>query len=213
MSRPALALALALLAVTAGCLGSFGDSDRERVAGTPAALDEDAAAEAGYERAGGTNHTLNATITVKLQGDVEGRESQDVTATVPVTTYNRSTDNGPAVLAVASSPHVQVVENPPSGGDPLGTLSTAELVGAVQTTYENPADLTETDTRTVQMLGTETTLTTYHGTAIRGDSRVDVTVHVGRARDGGDVVTLVAVHPRGSDERDRVVDLAGAIRH
>lgn len=200
--------AVALLLVLAGCLGGGGEP--VRATGSPASLPPDATGE--YEAAGETNRTLNATVTVTLAADVEGRESTDVAATVPVATYRRATDP-PAVLAVASSPRVEVVENPPAYGDPLGTLPPAELVPFVQATYAEPTELSETDEATVAVLGTGATLRTYRGSAVLDGESVPVRVHVVRVTHGGDVVTAVAVHGADASEQDRIGSLLGELRH
>lgn len=210
MRRVLLVLAVAIVA--AGCLGTGGGSDRVRADGSPATLAPDAAAAAGYERVATRNRTLNATVTVTLQGDVEGRESKDVTATVPVTTYRMSGDP-PAVVAVVSSPSVEVIENPPKSRDPLATLSTAELVTFVQPTYAAPADLERTGTRTVTALEAEGELVSHRGTATYDGSTVEVQVHVARIPHDGDVVTVVALAPAGSDHGETVGSLLDDLRH
>lgn len=200
--------AVALLLVLAGCSGT----KHVEAAGSPAHVGADALSGTGYERVGATNRTLNATVSITVQGDVEGRESADVTATIPVVTYRRGADST-SVVAVASSPSVEVIENPSRSADPLATRSTAALAEFVQSTYANPTGLDATGTRTVTMLGEETTVRTYRGTAIRDGASVTVLVHVARVRHDGDVVTAVAVHPASASERGRVMDVFGSIRH
>lgn len=203
-----LARLLVVVAVAAaGCLGMGGGGDRVEVSGSPATL----APDAGYEHTATRNRTLNATITVTLQGDIEGRESQAVTATVPVATYRSSTDP-PTVVAVASSPSVEVIENPPRSGDPLATLSTTDLVAFVQSTYTDPADLEEGRTRTVTALGTEGKLVSYRGTATYEESTIEIQAHVIRIPHDGDVVTVVVVGPADADEPS-LDPLLGAIEH
>lgn len=184
-------LGATVAALAPGCLG--GDAP-VRAAGSPARFD----APDEYERVRATNRTLNATVTVTLQGDVEGRESADVVATVPVWTYRRN-GTPPRVVAVASSPYVRVIENPPSGGDPLSTLSTAGVVEFVQDAYGQVTAVRERDARTVTTLERESTVRTYRATARRDGSDVPLTLHVARVRDGGDVVTVVVVHPAAAD--------------
>ncbi|PSP77324.1 hypothetical protein BRC81_10115 [Halobacteriales archaeon QS_1_68_20] len=204
------AAALASLLVLAGCLGG---NELVTATGSPASVQGEAVAEAGYERAGSAELTVEQTLTVTLQADVEGRESVDVNATVPVERYRRTTADGPAVLAVASSPSVTVIENPPKSRDPLGERSTAGLVTLLQSTYEDPTDLSSTSSRPVETLDREAELVTYRGTAIRDGERVDVAVHVLTVEHEDNVVTAVAIHPAGVDERDRIAKLLAALDH
>ena len=104
---------MAVLAVLAGC-SDGGTATPARPAGSAATVPSDAATEAGYTPDGSTEITVNTTLRADLEGDIEVREFVDVVATVPVSRYRRSTDGGPAVVAVAASPEVQVIEDPPS---------------------------------------------------------------------------------------------------
>ena len=220
MARIAPAVAVAVLAVLAGC-SDGGTATPARPAGSAATVPSDAATEAGYTPDGSTEITVNTTLRADLEGDIEVREFVDVVATVPVSRYRRSTDGGPAVVAVAASPEVQVIEDPSIDRDPLSALSTARLVGAVQQTYD-ASDLSETGRREVTLLGTETDLVTYRGRARltengtaseRPAENRTVAVHVARAAHDGDVVTVVAVGPAGRPDADRVAMLVAAVTH
>lgn len=209
--RAVLALGAGALVAVAGCTG--GQETPVAASGATAEVRDAAAAEAGYEHVETTDRTVEATLTATLEGDVQVDAREDVDATVPVARYRRETDDGPAAFAVAASPSVQVVENPPESRDPLSTLSTAELVAFVQSSYGEPSDLREGDARPAEMLGAETDLVTHRGTAARDGRAVEVAVRVARAEDAGDVVTAVAVHPATVEEGDRVAALLGALTH
>lgn len=135
-------------------------------------------------------------MTVTLQGDVEGRESRDVVATIPIARYRRDvgagTDAGtPPVVAVASAPAVQVLENPPTEGNPTSSLSPAELATFAQRTYD-VSDPRKAGDRSVTMLGTDTTLQYYVGTAEQENRTVPVAVHTATVEHEGDFITLAA---------------------
>lgn len=198
----------ALLLVLAGCSGGTPSVE---ASGSPTWVAEDAVADTAFERVGATNRTLNATVTATVQGDVEGRESVDVTATVPVATYRRSGDP-PSVLAVASSPVVEVLENPLRTADPLATLSPPALVAFVQSTYAEPERLEHAGNRTVKMLGEEATVATYRGSATGDGATVEVVVEIARLQAGGSVVTVVAVRPASSAAHDAIETLLRSVR-
>ena len=206
----ACALALAVALSAAGCLG--GDSEPVRASGSPATFGDGAAADAGYEPVGVTNRTLNATLTTTVEGDIQGQASEDVVAAIPVAQYRTSGDP-PSVVAVASSPSIQLLENPPRSSDPLSTLSTSDLVAFVQTTYGDVGDIEWADNRTVTVLGEEATLVAYRGSASAAGTTLDVRVGVVRVRHEGDVVTVVAVGPRDAAPTDDVVSLLGVLEH
>lgn len=215
MNRPRtellLAIAVAFSVVVAGCAGSDG-GEPVRTSGSPASFEGAPLEESDYDRAGRTNRTLNATLTVTIEGDIEGRESKDVRATIPVSTY-RAAGDPPSVVAVASSPLVEVIENPPESEDPLNTLSTSRLVEFVQSTYAEPTDLEAVSERSVTALGSETTLVTYAGSASVDGRAVDVRVHVVRVEHDGDVVTVVGIGPAGTDGTDRLVGVLEGLEH
>jgi len=190
MVRPAAVVALAALVALAGC-GGGGAPDTVEAAATPAAVPADAAAAAGYEATATTERRLNATVTAELEGDISVTERVDVRATVPVTTYRRT--DGPGTAAVAASPLVQVVENPPVARDPLATLSTGELVALL---FDRSVDVERTNERTVPALDGEATLAVHEGTDADGAA---VLVWVVRAEREDAVVTVVGVAPAGSD--------------
>ena len=127
MSRIAPVVAMAVFAALAGCSGS-GTATPARPAGSAATVPSDAATEAGYTPDGSTEITVNTTLRADLEGDIEVREFVDVVATVPVSRYRRSTDGGPAMVAVAASPEVQVIEDPAGRPD---ADRVATLVAAV----------------------------------------------------------------------------------
>lgn len=195
-----LVLAVLGLALVAGCVGD----EQVTASGTEATFD---AGE--YEHLETVERSVEEQITVVLQGDIEGRESADVSATVPVATYERGSP--PTIVAVASSPYVQVIDNPPKGGDPLSERSPAGVAAIVQDTYAEVSDLDAVESRPVTLLGNESELTTYEGTATRDGESVDVRVDLVRARHDGDVVTVVVVRPASAEPPD--AELFEAVSH
>ncbi|MFB6309456.1 MAG: DUF6517 family protein [Haloarculaceae archaeon] len=210
MRRSLLVVGLVCLSVLAGCSG--GGPAPVTVEGTPATVPSAILSDVGYEDAGTTERRVNTTLTVTIQGDIEGRASQPVNATIPVSTYRRQTGSGPAIISVTASPSVAVVENPRTTADPLGEYGPAALLAFAQSAYSE-ADLEQRGSSDVALLNTTGTMRTYRGTAVRDGERTQVTVHIVEATHRDDVVRVVAVHPATVDERDRIRRLVGRLRH
>lgn len=206
--RTSLALALCALVALAGC-SAGAESTPVAASGSTVELPEGSVAEAGYDHTGTTEKRINATLRAELEGDISVTEVVDVRATVPVARYRRSTSDGPAVVAVASSPSVQLVENPPITRDPLSTLSPTALARFVQSTY--PLDVVSDAAESEVTVGGESVrLLTYDarlnrsasGTAASTPPLPDdapLTVRVVCVDRSDDVLTVVSVTPRGHD--------------
>lgn len=209
MGRTGLAVGLVALALFAGCVpqgGGGGGSERVVASGTPATVADGALSSTGYAAGGATNRTFNTTVTLEIHGDVQLRGSRDVTATVPIRRYHRNETGG--VVAVASTPAVQPVEGQPFYRDPLATKSPAEQANFLQSTYQ-VSGLEQVDNATVSVLGNETGLHTYSGTA----DGTDVRVYLMRVQHGGDFVTVLAVAPADAGAGDRVRRLLDGLEH
>lgn len=209
--RAVAAVALASLVVLAGCGGgSGGDQEPIEATADAAAVGSEALSAAGYAETETTSQRLNTTVSVSMQGDVEIQATRDVNATLQVARYRRSTDAGPAALAVVSSPAVNPLDDQfDVSEDPLATLETAEVVNRAQDAYEVTGLQQVGETERVTVLGNGTRLAVYEGTA-GGEA---VTVYAGSIEHEGDFVHVVAVQPAGVDERSRVLELARAVEH
>jgi hypothetical protein len=207
--QPLLAASLAVLVVLAGC-GGGGETDDGPVVATaaPATVDEATLSATGYEFVERSNRTTNTTVTISLQGDVEVTSTFDVRATTTRAVYERQTEEGTAVVGILSVPGVKPSEALAAPRDPFAGREPAAL--ATDATGVPVRDARQAANETVALFGNETALRRYEATA-RGDALV--TVSVARARRSGDFVYVVAVLPRGADERDRVARLAAGVRH
>jgi hypothetical protein len=204
-----LSVALAALVVLAGCGGGGGSDDGPTVAtAAPATADDAALSATGYELVERSNRTTNATVTVSLRGDVEVTSTFDVRATTARAVYGRQVGEEVAVVGVLSVPGVRPSEALAEPRDPFAGRAVPALVAnATGRTVRDPRPAAN---GTVRLFGNETTLRRYEATA--GGGR-PVTASVARARRGGDFVYVVAVVPRGADERDRVARLVAGVRH
>ncbi|WP_396610287.1 DUF6517 family protein [Haloferax sp. S1W] len=215
------AIALAFVVVLSGCLG--GATFSAEPATIPAAA---------YEAHGYVHG--NTTLVPLSQRVGIGPVSRTVGAEVWVSGYSKTTaDDAVTGLAVISSPNVEVVGQ---SVNPLASLGNRELVRAgldlltdAQTlgNISEVNGLREVDAQPVTMLGTEAELVTYAATVVvepgettvdgetvpHEGGTVDVRIHLATVEHDGDVIVVVAVHGADVNERDAIVELAGAVEH
>lgn len=207
-----VALVLVLLITTTGCVGVLtGDQplsfESDPVSVSPAAQDD-----AGYEEARITTQNLTRDFSAAGQ-------TREVTVTNHVAEYSRSVDLGAfgsaefARFVVVSTPAVEVLGQT---FNPIDDMSDRELAEQVQSQYEGLEDLRSTGERQAQLLGTETTVSTFATDAELGSTgqSIELTIHVTRVRHEADFVVVVAVHPSLLDaEAGRVDTMLAGVQH
>ncbi|MFD1597746.1 DUF6517 family protein [Halobellus rarus] len=208
--RALAAVAVALLLATSGCIGLLTGEEPLTVSADPAAVEESAAREAGYE--------LNDTRTLEVNEsfEVAGQERQ-VVATNHLTDYRKSVELGPigeadvGVFTVVSTPAVEIAGRTLN---PIGSYSNARLIQFVQEQYSGMSDIERVSEQNVTVQGTETTVTKFSATATIEGQEVDVFVHVTKYRDGDDFVLALGVYPQQLDgEEENVLSMMRAIEH
>lgn len=146
-------------------------------------------------------------------------QTREVEVTNHLAEYSRSVSVAPlgegelARFIVLSTPAVEVLGRT---FNPVGDMSNRELAEEVQSQYEGLGNLRPAGERTVSVLGTDATVSTFTGDAELGETgqTVELTLHVTRVRDGGDFIVAIAVHPALLDgEAERVDTMLGGIRH
>lgn len=201
---------LVTLVVTAGC-SLQPDSEPIRASASVASVPDATLDSTGYEPVGAGSPWLNVTVTESIQGDVELSSTRDVRARTQVRTYRRTTDAGPAFVAVHATPAVRLFENRNRTMNPARELSTAELANRTQPTYSEISGVKQTGTRTMTLLGDETTGVVYRASATRDGESTSVEILLATVERGGDFVTVVATVPAGADDRSRVRTLVEAV--
>ena len=197
-SRAVLAVVLVLLVLLAGC--SAGPQNRQVTgSGTSATLSAATLDETGLSEARATNETLETRVEATVSGDVSVQAVVEVDVTTPVREYR---GEGVAV-GVVSTPAVRPIEGRGAFRDPLAELSPEEQVAHAQSAYSVTGLGDGERLENVTLLGTETPLRKFEGTA-GGDA---VTVYLTRAKHGDDFVTVVVVAPA-----DRDVDVGALVR-
>lgn len=208
--RYAVVAAVALLAVTSGCLGVITGEEPLSFEADPATTDADVAAERGYEHQGTDTQVVNESVSVAGQ-------TREVQATTYVTTYQKSVSIplvGEARLGTFSLVSTPAAEVAGKSFNPLANADNDRLVEMIASNYDGIDSSNAVDSRTLTMLGTETNVSKYDGeTTVAGQS-VDIYIHVTKVRHGDDVVVAAAVYPQQLEgESENVFDLIEAVEH
>ena len=188
MDRRTLAvLGLALLVALSGC--SLLTADTLEFSASQATVSDAAAADAGYEEVAVERQTANRTFSAAGQ-------EREVRLTNWVATYQRDlgvgTSPAPGTVAVFATPEVSIAGQTLN---PIGSMSDRELLETVLGQYGDVSDVSEQGTRTVRVLGSESTVVAFDATVRYQGQPVDVTIHLTRVNHGGDYVVAVGVHP------------------
>ena len=212
------AAAAGAVGASAGCLSDLID-DMTTFEASPVRVDEETAADAGYEYKG-------------TEESVEEREfgGETVEVTNYITEYTRTiqlpldglgSEPEAGVFALVSTPQVTV-----AGEDfnPVEEMSRAELVEYVQEQYEDlEVDenvggwaVTKED---AEELDATLSFETWTGSAtLQGDVETDVYVDAAKAEHGDDHLVVIAVYPDHEsvlqeDEQEKAEKMAVGIRH
>ena len=195
---------------TAGCLGFVtGDETYEQEA-SPAQVDDAILDDTGY--------SLDEAYpdAIDREFEVAGR-SRTVRATNQVARYHRGIDlpllgtAEAAVFAVVATPAFEIAGQTLN---PVGEMDNADLAEMVQDEYEELAVDDQIATSSVDTLGEEMALSQFEGTATFGGTDLDIYVHVGTVRSGGDFAVAVGVHPRQFFDESAVVrELVAGLVH
>ncbi|MFC5971669.1 DUF6517 family protein [Halomarina salina] len=196
----------------AGCLGVLTGDDAARFEADAATVPESALSETGYSH----RRTRDDTVTRTVEA---GGQSREVEAVNVLAEYERAADVPvvgrvrAAVFTAFSTPQVSVLGET---FNPVGEMSTDELVAMVQKRYDGVRDLSRESERRVTVLGESTPATRYAGSArlVAGDVRVDIYLTVTEAVAAGeDFVLGVAAYPQVLDDRDAVTRLLESLQH
>ncbi|MFD1514014.1 DUF6517 family protein [Halomarina rubra] len=195
-----------------GCLGVLTGDEPARFSASAATVPDATVDETGY------GHQRTEEVPVTRTYEVGG-QSRDVEAVNVVAEYERAVEIPvvgrfrAALFAVLATPQVEVLGR---SFNPVGEMSTDELVAMVQQRYDTIRDLRRESERRVTVLGEETRATRYAGTALllAGEVRVDVYLTVTEAvAADGDFVLGVAAYPQVLDDRDEVTAMVQAVTH
>ena len=191
MRKLTILLTVALVATTAGC-GFITGSESLAFESESAAVDEATLSETGYEQTLQENQTVSRNFTVAGQ-------TRQVEVTNHLSQYERSVELGPlgdlqaAVFATFTSPEVEIASR---SFNPISEMSNRELLSRFTSEYDGLSVGEQVENRTHTVLGTETGVEKYEGTADLGGQSVDVYIHVTTVEHDGDYVVALGVYPQ-----------------
>lgn len=207
--RTTLALAVALVAVTAGC-GFITGQAALSFGASPATAGDGAQSETGYEEVA----VESSVVTRNFSAAGQTRQAE---VTNQRAKYERAVDFGPlgsqraAVFVTVASPEVEVATRT---FNPLADTSTREVLGQFESQYEGLTVGDRVDGRQVRALGATRTLETFEGTAAFAGTDVDVYVHAAKFKHDSDYVVAVGIYPRQlGGEASNVVTLTESLEH
>jgi hypothetical protein len=203
------------LVATAGCL-DFILGDDLSFSASPANVSDDALDSTGYEE----NQTREQSFEKEFS---VGGESRTVGITNHYAEYDRSIDlsglgigsQRAATFTAATTPKVEVLGET---FNPIDDMSPAEILGRAQGRYGGIDDLQEVGEFDTTLLGKETTVTRFHGSAELGDTgqNVDVELQVSDVvGSNGDFALAIGGYPQqlSDSERDNYETLVAGVQH
>lgn len=207
------ALTVGVLGITAlsGCTElATGDEPLSREA-EPAAIDESTLDETGHE--------LEDERTETISEEVEaGGESREVEATNHITLYTKSI-SGPGGEEIESS-QFGVVSTPAfefvgQSFNPIADADNEEILEFAASEFGNLTVGEEIGETTMSVLGIDTTVSKFDGTASFDGQRVDIHVYVSAVDHEDDILLSIGGYPQEleSQEEDDILRLFEAIEH
>ena len=197
-SRFIAVLGVALLVAMAGCTQLITSEEASFEANEGGV---DGAEEAGFELDSSEYHNITRTV------EAAGQE-REITVSNYVETYlNKPDDNSSeAAFAVITSPQVKIAGQ---AVNPVGDWSHSKILeefGGELDGYGTITDLEEEDTETMEILDTETDVTTFNATVESDDgSERPVTVTVTSVKHDDDYVIAVGAHDVGDTANEDAI--------
>ncbi|WP_299237196.1 DUF6517 family protein [Natronomonas sp.] len=204
------------LGLTAGLAGCAATQEEFEFEAEPAAFDDAAVNEAGYER------VQQQDIVVDRSVEAGGTE-RDVTVTNYATAYSREVSVGDqtrplASAVVFSTPSISIVgqEFNPAASENLLDL-VARASDQLDDRFEAGSirDITKVEERDTTVLETETTMGVFDAVAETDGRELTLRLLVARVQRDGDIIVVGAAYPQQlvEEERSRAETLFGNVEH
>lgn len=201
---------VALLVLTAGCLGVLTGSEPFVATASDVGVSDSALSSTDFEAGETQTSWLNRTV------DVAGQE-REVRIRNHVATYQLPVSVSPdgavrfGLFSVVSTPSVSIAGQ---ALNPIGRMSHRDLVERVAAESGDVRDVQQEGSRELTVLGSAAEVTRFSATVERSGQEIPVYVEVTRVQDGDDYVVGVGVYPREStDVRPQVETLFTNIEH
>lgn len=208
--RTLATVAVAAALVTAGCGFITGDEALAFDA-SPTTVSDEAQSSTDYEE-------VNVSERVITREFSAAGQTREVQVTNHLARYERRVDLGPlgsqraGVFTIFSSPEVSVAGRT---FNPIADRSEREILRQFESEYENIEVDGRVSNRSRTVLGQETSVRKFAGSATLGGQDVDIYVHVTKVKHEGDFVVALAVYPQriDDDEQPRVNQLLDGFQH
>lgn len=199
------AASLVGLTSLAGCTALTGGS--LSFESDPAGVSSSTRSETGYEQADQRSTSLERTFA-----------GQDVTVTNWITQYQKSVELGGAIEAklgvfvAFTTPAVKIAGQGPF--NPVGNVSTSELVKRLQGQYASMQDVEKVGSSSVGILGSSTNVDKFSATTTFEGQEIDLYLHIAKRQHEKDFVIPVGIYPQRLDgEESNVTAMMKALRH
>lgn len=207
--EPVGVVSVAVLLVTAGCLGGLGGfvSGDESLSFSAGAITipEDAVSESPY--------TLASDESVSFDQSIEAAgESRTVEMNVHMLHMKRSYQGAPlASLVVLSLPQVEVLGQQV---DVTEQTDPASLIGEAGASSGELQQNQKIGEETVEMMGEERTVEVFSGSTTRDGESADAKIYLATFDHEGDTIVAVGIVPQvAEDEGAAVVDLLESVQY
>lgn len=205
-------LAVVTVVVLSGCSSVLSGDEQLQYTAEPAAVCEGAQSATGYTL--DTAEWQNDTREVEVAG-----ETRELRTDSHLNAYLRTAEDGGETtetggFVVLSTP---LAEESGETLNPIGNWSHQQILTEHADQFDQYgtlSDLQRAGTTTLQVLGSEATVTQFNATGQSDDSSTDLRVEVAQVQDGEDYLVLGSVHERGdTTESVRIDGLFGCLEH
>lgn len=208
--RTLATVAVAAALVTAGCGFITGDEALAFDA-SPTTVSDEAQSSTDYEELNGSEQVVTREFSAAGQ-------TREVQVTNHLAQYERRVDLGPlgsqraGVFTTFSSPEVSVAGQT---FNPIADRSEREILRQFESEYDNIEVDGRVSNRSRTVLGQETSVEKFAGSATLGGQDVDIYVHVTKVKHEGDFVVALSIYPQriDDDEQPRVDQLLDGLQH
>lgn len=193
-------ISIMAIIILAGCVNPVGQQNLSFKA-TPVGVNQTVLADTGYSSQSSQWRNSSRNISVASQ-------QKTLELANYVTEYRRTLGNGSeAGFGIFATPKAEFAGQELN---PINEWSEKRIIRDIPNPYGSVRDLNEQNTRSINLLGTETQATIFAGTS---ESGTDVLVYLARVEHEGDIIVAGAVHSTEFNESSRIIQLFRGVQH